>query len=87
MSPETIRKLRTLRWILKRTLDPDDCEIVLGDLEEFHNEIETTHGPRAALRWHIAQVVRTIPHLLIHQFTYPKAPAGRPIRGQNRFTA
>jgi len=67
MSPETARRLRLLQRILRHTLEPEEYEAVLGDLEELHAEIERRDGPRAAALWYGVQILRSLPPFLYHQ--------------------
>src|SRR5688572_13844959 len=50
---------RVAVWLLRRGLDPNSCEFVLGDLAEEFSDRAATSGLGTARRWYWRQAVRS----------------------------
>jgi len=52
------------QWLLYHTLDKNDRDFVIGDFEEFYNEIRKKSGALSAAVWFWRQVLKSIPHFI-----------------------
>ncbi len=62
------KTIKFAEWILKRTLETDDRDHVLGDFDEFYLEIRQESGVVRALVWYWLQVLKSIPHFIRNFF-------------------
>lgn len=63
------RPPRPATWILKRTLEQDERDFVLGDFDEFYTEKRDSDGKIKADLWYWMQCLKSIPHF-VRNFLY-----------------
>ena len=67
---EKIRKPhRIAQWLLNKTLNKNERDVVLGDFEESYTEIRQESGNLKANVWYWKELFKSIPHF-INNFIY-----------------
>ena len=66
---KSIKPPKIAEWILYHTLQKHERDFMLGDFEEFYNEIRKNSGCIKANSWYWLQSMKLIPHL-IKNFIY-----------------